>query len=83
MSSVACRSPLEIAEDYLIFACKQVFNVSPAESVRYQVQMRELGKAVRQEAEQLLLVWEGTDTQQTEAYRLYNTKISCINNCKF
>lgn len=45
--------------------------------------MCEVGGAVRKEAEQLLLAWEGTDLQQREAYRLYNTKVSCINNCKF
>lgn len=83
MQAIVCRSPVEIAEDYLVFACKQVFNVSREEAVRCQVQMREIGGAVRREAEQLLLTWEGTYFQQTEAYRLYNAKVSCISNCRF
>lgn len=83
MSPVICRSPLEIAEDYLFFTTQKVFNVTPAESIRCQVPMREIGGAVRREAEQLLLAWEGTYYQQAEAYRLYNIKVSCIHNCRF
>jgi hypothetical protein len=83
MSPVTCRSPLEIAEDLLMFATKQFFNVSSAEAVRYHIQKREIGAAVRVEAEQLLLDWEGTYFQQTEAYRLHNLKVSLLNNCKY
>lgn len=73
-----CRSPLHIAEDYLITAAKHVFNVSPAEAAHYRIQIREIGGAIRAEAEQLLLNWEGTEVHQAEAYRLYNLKVSAI-----
>ena len=69
------KSNLEVAEELLLKTATPLYNVSPpAEAVRCGVQMREVGKEVRLQAEALLEVWEGTEAQQRRARMLYVSK---------
>lgn len=70
MSVIECRSPVEIAEELLLEAAKQVFNVSRQDAVRLSIQMREVGEAFRKQAEDLMLAWEGTSEQCDRAHRI-------------
>ena len=65
---IECRSYLEIAEDLLLDATKQVFNVSRFEAAKHRIQRRELGAAERQQAEALVAVWAGTPEQMDTAH---------------
>lgn len=68
------KSDLEVAEELLLKAATPLYNVSPAEAVRYGIQMSEVGKDVRLQAEALLEAWEGTEAQQRRARMLYVSK---------
>lgn len=70
MSVIECRSPVEIAEELLLEAAKQVFNVSQGEAVRLSIQRREVGESFRLLAEDLLLEWEATSKQCARAHEL-------------
>ena len=65
------RSPVEIAEDQVIAMCGRVYNVSRQDAVRYQQQRVEIAGLIREQAEQLLAEWEGTEDQIEAAYRLH------------
>ena len=68
------KSDLEAAEELLLRAATPAYNVSRAEAVRCSIQMKEVGKEVRLQAEALLEVWEGTEAQQRKARMLYVSK---------
>ena len=68
------KSDLEVAEELLLKAATPAYNVSRAEAVQYGIQMKEVGKEVRLQAEALLEVWEGTEAQQRRARMLYVSK---------
>ncbi len=67
MTTFVGRSPLEIAEDALLFCMERVYNYSPADAEILQIQRREVGSELREKAEALFAVWEGTPKQREEA----------------
>ena len=74
MTQYIGRSPLQQAEDELIITATPVFNTSMARAARYQVQLRELGREERIQAEALLEEWEGTYAQMRQVNILATTK---------
>lgn len=68
------RSTLQIAEDMLVELTKPRYNVTRDEAVRLRVIRRELGSEERQEAEELLLNWEGGKADIDKVDDLYRRK---------
>ena len=66
MNTFVGRSPLQIAEDELLYAMQRVYNCSPAEAERLQMQRKEIGKTLREQAEALFEAWEGSPEQMRE-----------------
>ncbi len=69
------KSPLEAAEEALLWAATPLYNVSRADALRFQVQRREVAPDLRQQAENLLASWEGTSKQVSQALRIQHLKV--------
>ena len=67
MTTFVGRSPLEIAEDALLFCMERVYNYSQYDANILQIQRREINSELREKAEALFAVWEGTPKQREEA----------------
>lgn len=61
------RNSVQIAEDSLLIAAQQMYNVTREDAQRFQLERRELCKDLREQAEALIEVWEGTPEQCTLA----------------
>ena len=61
------RSPVEVAEDALLYAATKHYNISRMEAVFSSTQRREIAPLTREAAERLLAEWNGTVEQCREA----------------
>jgi hypothetical protein len=64
--AIACRSPLQIAEDNLLMMMYQHFNESRAYCERFRVQLRVLNPKSSAKARELFERWEGSDADIRE-----------------
>lgn len=78
MTTYTGRSPIEVAEDELLFAATKHFNVSRMDALFTCTQRCELGRMTRVTAERLLAQWEGTTEQCREASQLGAIKAFAI-----
>ena len=78
MTTYNGRSPIEVAEEELLFAATQQYGLRRINAVSTLAERYELGEATRKEAEKLLTVWEGTYEQCAEATQLGAIKAFAI-----
>ena len=67
MTIFSGRSPVQVAEDALLFAATKHYNVSRMGAVFSSTQRREIAPITRESAEKLLAEWNGTVEQCREA----------------
>jgi hypothetical protein len=73
---IACRSPIQIAEDNLLMLATRSYNVSRAEAQHFRIQMRELTPKSSAKARELVNRWEGTDADIRECDALLRLRIA-------
>lgn len=67
MTVFSGRSPVQVAEDALLFAATQHYNVNRFTAVLSSTPRREIAPLTRKSAEKLLAEWTGTVEQCREA----------------